>query len=218
LAAKNTDGGFPSTKGDSSNTSTTSWVVMALNSLGGQDVSSADAYMRSNQEENGSFDWQPGSAGDTFTSSYAVLALTGKFWPVNIFSGTTPTQTPTPTPTSTPTPSPTSTPTVTPTATPSPTPTTTVTPTPTSTPTPTLTPSGTPVPSSVTPSVSPSPTVVPGGHHPSNNNVQKFFRHEQERLHKFQVRESRILEHIQVQVKDTCAHIFQKFTVFQRHK
>ena len=31
LAAKNTDGGFASTKGDASNTSTTSWAVMALN-------------------------------------------------------------------------------------------------------------------------------------------------------------------------------------------
>ncbi len=134
LAAKNTDGGFPSTKADTSNTSTTSWAVMALTAAGdtGADITNADAYMRGNQEENGSFKWQPSAAGETFTTSYATLALTGKYWPVKIFAGVTPT----PSQTATPTPSPTATPTVTPTPTPSVTPSGSPTPSPTITPNP----------------------------------------------------------------------------------
>jgi hypothetical protein len=131
LAAKNTDGGYPSVKGGASNTSTTAWAVMALNSLGGQDVNSALTYMRGNQEENGSFKWQTSSAGETFTTSYTVLALTGKYWPVKTFppaGGPTPTITPTPSPTVTATPTPTVSPTVTPP--PAGGPTITVTPTP----------------------------------------------------------------------------------------
>src|SRR5581483_5271131 len=84
IATKNADGGFPATKGDTSNTSTTAWSVMALNAVGetGADITNADAYIRSNQEDNGSFKWQPSSTGETFTTSYAVLALTGKYWPI----------------------------------------------------------------------------------------------------------------------------------------
>lgn len=109
LRAKNSDGGFPYVKGDLSNTATTSWVIMALNSLGvtGQDVTNAKSFVRRSQEENGSFRWQSSSDGETFTSSYAVLALTGKFWPVNVFAGISPTPGPTgtivPSPTAVPT-------------------------------------------------------------------------------------------------------------------
>ncbi len=130
LAHLNSDGGFYSdaTYGTTSNTSSTTWAVMALKSIGVNDssINNAQAYIRKNQFlEDGSFNWQlpnPGATGDTATTSYAILALNGKFWPLNIFSGTVPSVTPaaTPTPTVTPTPtqstqSPTDTPTPTPT-------------------------------------------------------------------------------------------------------
>ncbi len=143
LAAKNSDGGFPYSKGDTSNASTTSWVVMALSALGntGADNTNAKTYLRGNQEENGSFKWQSGSTGETFTSSYAIQALTGKFWPVKIYVGApTPTVTPTSVPTGTPTPSPTNTPTR------------------TVTPKPTVTPTSVPTPI-VSPTPNPNPTI-----------------------------------------------------------
>lgn len=144
LSAKNSDGGFPYLKGDLSNTSTSSWVVMTLSSLGLDETiesTNAKSYIRENQEQNGSFKWQPSTTGETFTTSYAILALTGKFWPLLTPSPTvTPSTTPTPTPTSTPTSTPTPTPTNIPTSTPSPTNIPTHTPTPTVVPTNTVTP------------------------------------------------------------------------------
>ena len=195
LAAKNTDGGFPSTKGDSSNISTTAWVVMALNAFGatGADITNADAYMRSNQEENGSFEWQPGSAGDTFTSSYAILALTGKYWPVKTFVGSVPTTTPTPIPT-------------------------TVSPSLTSTPTPTVSPTDTPVPTA-TPTIdnNPTPTLTPGKNHGDRGNIIK---QEQKRLFEIEARERRLFAKIQAQIQQECVHIFtvNNFGAFLRHK
>lgn len=141
LSHQNSDGGFaydpdPITSWDTtSNVSTTSWVVMALAALGmSSDVSfiSAQNYLLSTQQSDGSFPYQPiYPPGDTFDTSYVITALKGVFWPIKIFSGDIPTviptitSTPTPTPTSTPTPTPIniSTPTPTPTSTPYPTPT-----------------------------------------------------------------------------------------------
>lgn len=139
LSAQNTDGGFPYTKGDTSNSSSTAWADMALHALGltGTPDDKAQTYLIGNQEENGSFKWQPTATGEAFTTSYAVIALAGKSWPVKVFSGTTPTPTVTPTGTPTPTAKPTATPTLQPTSTPKPT--VTVVPTVTQQPSPTPT-------------------------------------------------------------------------------
>ncbi|MEK7570771.1 MAG: prenyltransferase/squalene oxidase repeat-containing protein [Patescibacteria group bacterium] len=103
LAAQNADGGFWSLSGEASNASSTAWALMALSALDvtGTPVDKAKAYLRGNQEENGSFKWQTASVGETFTTSYAVLSLTGKYWPVAIYEAegvmATPTVTPSPT-------------------------------------------------------------------------------------------------------------------------
>ncbi len=135
--AQNSDGGFGSNPGDTSNTSTTSWADMAFHAAGvtGDPDTKAKAFMQGKQDENGSFRWQDGSAGETFTTSYVLVALNGKSWPLVVF---TPPVTPTPTPTATPTPTPTATPTITPTPTviSVPTPTPTVSPLPTGAPKP----------------------------------------------------------------------------------
>ncbi|MGH7203303.1 MAG: prenyltransferase/squalene oxidase repeat-containing protein, partial [Candidatus Levyibacteriota bacterium] len=190
LAAKNTDGGFPSVKGDASNTSTTAWAVMALNAVGdtGSDITNADAYMRGNQEENGSFKWQPSSTGETFTTSYAVLALTGKYWPVKTFGGITATPSPTHTDSPSPTPSLSSTPTPSPTVTPTPSPTVTVTSTP-------------------IPTVNPKP----------NTKISDIGKRERERINQIQRQQRRFFERIQVQIQKELATFSKFFNAFGKH-
>ncbi|HSW88420.1 MAG TPA: prenyltransferase/squalene oxidase repeat-containing protein [Candidatus Saccharimonadales bacterium] len=197
LAAKNTDGGFASTKGDASNTSTTSWVVMALHALdiSGTDITTADTYMRKNQEENGSFKWQPSSSGETFTTSYAVLALTGKYWPVKIFASSTPTQSSTPTSSPEPTPS-----TSHSTLTDEPSGSDSKSSGPTASLTLTVTPT---ITASVTMSPSPtlSPTVTPTSH-PKDKEMRR--REQQQRP---------VIEHIRMQLQkvfDTCMHFIRR--------
>ncbi len=177
LSNQNSDGGFaydpnPSTSWDTtSNVSTTSWVVMAFSSLGldgTQEFSNAQDYIISTQESDGSFPYQPiYPPGDTFDSSYALLALENVFWPIHVFSGTVPTFTVTSAPT------PTLTLTLTPTPMDMPSSNSndsdpTQTPTPTVTPTPTIPATQTPTASDSyqatdlltnTPTLSPSPTV-----------------------------------------------------------
>ncbi|MGI8420224.1 MAG: prenyltransferase/squalene oxidase repeat-containing protein [Candidatus Levyibacteriota bacterium] len=188
LAAKNTDGGFASVKGDVSNTSTTSWAIMALSAAGdtGADITNADAYMRGNQEENGSFKWQPSSTGETFTTSYAVLALTGKYWPVKTFGGTA--STPSPTASPSPTPSLSSTPTPSPTVTPTPSPTVTVTSTP-------------------VPTVSPKP----------NNMISDIWKREQKKLKQIQEQQKRIFERILAQIQKELDNLSKLFNAFGKH-
>lgn len=107
LIHQNTDGGFaydpnPNTSWDTtSNISTTSWVVMSLSALSmGTDnhFITAQKYLLSSQQSDGSFPYQPSSPpGDTFDTAYVLTALENVFWPIHIFSGTVPTDSPTPT-------------------------------------------------------------------------------------------------------------------------
>jgi hypothetical protein len=160
LGSQNKDGGFaydpnPATSYDTtSNVSSTSWTLMALNSLdlaNSPQALSAQNYLHGTQQTDGSFPYQPSyPPGDTFDTSFAILALNGSFWPINIYSGTGISPTVSPIPEISSSPAPTATPTAAATATPTPTP----TPTPTSTPTPTNTP--TPVPT-----MTPTPTATP---------------------------------------------------------
>ncbi|HSW96859.1 MAG TPA: DUF4430 domain-containing protein [Candidatus Saccharimonadales bacterium] len=185
LAAKNTDGGFASTKGDTSNTSATSWVVMALHALdvSGPDITNADTYMRTNQEENGSFKWQSSSSGETFTTSYTVLALTGKYWPVKVFEGSA--GTPSPEPTAIPT----------------------TTPSPTLTVTPAIT-------ASVTTSPSPtlSPTITPPSHPRDRGHVGR--KHEGKRMRQMLEQQRHLIEYMQSQLQKAlkkCTHLISAF-------
>lgn len=120
LATQNTDGGFPYDPlnppewgGATSNVSSTSWVLMALNSLGlsdSVDGTEAQAFLRAQQQPDGSFPYQlplfaPATTGDVFDTAPAVTALAGGKYPLSIFSAPTIddlTSTPTPSPTAAP--------------------------------------------------------------------------------------------------------------------
>jgi prenyltransferase beta subunit len=158
---QNPDGGFaydpnPGTSWDTtSNVSTTSWVVMAFLASGKKDdhYQNAQNYLMSSQQADGSFPYQSiYPPGDTFDTSYALIALAEKYLPVNIYSGivllseeTQPSEIPPPI-----------------SATVSPEITETVIPTPTEKPAPTVTPTVTPEPSpTTTPIPAVSPTAVP---------------------------------------------------------
>lgn len=89
LDAQNTDGGFPYTPDDASNTSSTAWAVMALHAAGitTNEYDSAQAYIATNQGNDGSFCWMGCDfGGDTFTSSYAIMALANTTWPIGEFN------------------------------------------------------------------------------------------------------------------------------------
>ena len=96
--AQNADGGFPydpgSQFGTDSDSSSTAWVVWALNALGvnasswSQGDNTPLSYLEARQNSSGYFEFQPGSSEDAFsavTTAYAIIALTGKFLPINIF-------------------------------------------------------------------------------------------------------------------------------------
>jgi prenyltransferase beta subunit len=127
LSHQNADGGFaydsnPASWDTTSNVSSTSWVLMSLSSLGmtnENEYMKAKNYITSTQQSDGSFPWQPAfPPGDTFDTSYAIIAINEAFWPIHIFSGTVPGETEIATPTATVTS--TVTETITPTATPTP--------------------------------------------------------------------------------------------------
>ena len=99
LTAQNQDGGFTydptSSFGTASDSSSTAWVVWALNSLKIDPTSWNKAennpisYLESNQSSAGFFKYQAGSPEDTFsavTTAYAVIALAGKTLPVKLSS------------------------------------------------------------------------------------------------------------------------------------
>lgn len=101
---QNSDGGFPYAPGDASNVSSTAWTVMALRAAGitGDAYDTAQAYIIANQHSDGSFCWMGCDfGGDTFTSSYAIMALGNTVWPMGRYGGPAPDTaiTPSPTPT-----------------------------------------------------------------------------------------------------------------------
>jgi peptidoglycan hydrolase-like protein with peptidoglycan-binding domain len=113
--SQNTDGGFPydpkSSWGTSSDASSDAWVLMALTASGVDESSWATASgtpktdLLTYQTADGSFEFQHGTGADSFTpvtTSYAVLALSGKTLPVATLTPPqapeVPASTPTPTP------------------------------------------------------------------------------------------------------------------------
>lgn len=97
--AQNNDGGFPydpkSSYGTDSDSSSTAWVIWALNALHIDPTSWSKSdgnpvtFLESNQTAQGYFKYQSSSQEDTFsavTTAYAVIALSGKTLPLSVFS------------------------------------------------------------------------------------------------------------------------------------
>ncbi|MDP4001327.1 MAG: prenyltransferase/squalene oxidase repeat-containing protein [bacterium] len=95
--AQNNDGGFPydpnSSFGTASDSSSTAWVIWALNALNMDSASwskpggNPTNYLENTQTNNGFFEYQSGTGEDAFsatTTAYAVIALQGKTLPLNI--------------------------------------------------------------------------------------------------------------------------------------
>ena len=100
-ASQNDDGGFyyNSAFGSDSDSSSTAWVIWALNAL---DISPDSliksdntpiSYLESNQSDQGFFKYQNNSVGEdsssAVTTAYAVMALQGKKLPLNIVADDT---------------------------------------------------------------------------------------------------------------------------------
>lgn len=95
--AQNDDGGFTYDPGAAagsrpSDSSSTAWVLWALNALGIDESlwikngNKPSDYLISTQHENGYFEWQAGSGENAFSAvntAYAVIALEGKTLPLN---------------------------------------------------------------------------------------------------------------------------------------
>lgn len=101
-SAQNDDGGFPydpsSSFGTNSDASSTAWVLWALNALGASSEAwtksghTPEDYLTSTQTSSGYFEYQKGSGEDSFspiTTSYAVIALSGKKLPLKILPPST---------------------------------------------------------------------------------------------------------------------------------
>lgn len=100
--AQNSDGGFPydpvSPYGTDSDASSTAWVISALYAAGMSPASWSKgentplSSLESFQAQDGYFQYQPGSGEDAFspiTTSYALVALEGKHYPIAVFQGNT---------------------------------------------------------------------------------------------------------------------------------
>lgn len=100
-SAQNGDGGFPydpaSPWGTGSDASSDAWVISAINKLGedpdgsswSKNGASPVDHLLSLQAGGGYFEYQEGTGEDSFSpvaASYAVIALTGKYYPVGIIS------------------------------------------------------------------------------------------------------------------------------------
>ena len=100
-SAQNADGGFPydpaSPWGTGSDASSDAWVISAISKLGedpdgsswSKNGASPVDHLLSLQTAGGYFEYQKGTGEDSFspvTSSYAVIALAGKYYPVGVVS------------------------------------------------------------------------------------------------------------------------------------
>lgn len=93
-SSQNSDGGFPydpqSSYSTASDAASTAWVIWARNALNLDSVS-AKTFLENHQTSPGFFEYQKNSGEDAFTpitTSYAVIALSGKKLPLQIFSQT----------------------------------------------------------------------------------------------------------------------------------
>ena len=89
---QNEDGGFPSVLGEASNTSATAWTLSAMRILGEnwtKGENTPESFLASIQDSSGYFPNMEGGAETGFTkieTAYAVIALAGKSYPLNIIT------------------------------------------------------------------------------------------------------------------------------------
>lgn len=93
-ASQNNDGGFPYAPGGESDAASTSWVLWALNVLNINPATweksshNPKEFLEERETSSGYFEFTDNSGEDAFspiTTSYAVIALSGKALPVKIF-------------------------------------------------------------------------------------------------------------------------------------
>lgn len=77
-SCQNTDGGFGVLPGQTSSIATSSWAMIAQNSLN-QDSSAVGNYLVSSQQPGGF--WQQGNAANYLNTAYAAMALSGRKLP-----------------------------------------------------------------------------------------------------------------------------------------
>ncbi len=87
IQAKNTDGGWPYSPGGESDSASTAWVIMALQKANEQVDQASFDFLNSLQTSDGSFKWVAGDeTGSKGMTSYALIALSGKYFPVKKLS------------------------------------------------------------------------------------------------------------------------------------
>lgn len=84
LAATKTSTGYSydAISGYGADSASTSWVISAYLASGKTAPSSAVDYLKNLQLSSGAFPWQAGSSASSIMTSYALVALSGKFYPV----------------------------------------------------------------------------------------------------------------------------------------
>ncbi len=111
-AAQKSDGGFGYTKDATSDGASTAWAILGLRSSGQGVPNNALSFLESLQVGNGGFKWRAADANtSSLVTSYAVIALSGKNFPIRIVTVSQPSPSPSPTPVPSPTPAPTPSPT-----------------------------------------------------------------------------------------------------------
>lgn len=89
--ARNSDGGFGFKPNQTSNTASTSWVILAYRAIG-ESVTQAENYLINNKQSGGY--WLFGGEPNYLNTTYAVLALSGNKMPIVANPPTNPTPTP----------------------------------------------------------------------------------------------------------------------------
>lgn len=94
--AQNSDGGFPYVSGSASDSGSTSWVLAAAQKYSqtasdwSKNASTPVSFLNSLQLTNGSYKWQASdTAGSAIMTAFAVVALTGGYYPVSPAATTT---------------------------------------------------------------------------------------------------------------------------------
>ena len=100
-STQNSDGGFPYDSASPSDSSSTAWAMWAFTAVGispssvSKDGKSPNSYLEKNQAPSGYYKYQESSSEDTFsaiTTSYAVIALSGRTLPTKTITAPQPSE------------------------------------------------------------------------------------------------------------------------------
>lgn len=89
---------YDTNSGFGPDSASTSWAISAYIAGGRSVPALARAYLESLQRPDGAFSWQTGGSADRVMTAYAVVALSGKFYPVRGGATVTPPPSPPPAP------------------------------------------------------------------------------------------------------------------------